>query len=505
MRAAVRPFLSLLLLFALIAPPPSRAEGGDPDDRPWPAAMGAMGTGTGNSPGAAPAGNWSVDDPPGPHHDVTLDTRTGTWMSVDVSPDGRQLVFDLLGDLYLLPIAGGEAKSLTHGLAWDEQPRWSPDGKHIAFTSDRSGGDNLWVMDADGSHPRAVTSETFRLLNSPVWTPDGQYLAGRKHYTSTRSAGAGEIWLYHVSGGKDGVQMTARRTQQKDEGEPAFSPDGRYLYWSMDATPGASFEYNKDANGQIYVIQRLDRESGEIVFNWICDLKMAEAGSTPREDWNRRVDRAPLLPRYASWKWAGIDVPQLVSGATEVFEFPMVDRDPLPRWTHGRVTLADINLSLARMADSAGAELESFQSNHEGALIERIHAAIDDAVAFDRGVAVHQPRGLDSGRWYEYRFEVDGERIVIDYTENNSEPFARLNARWREILQAVDHDLVAADVSRLKSAVSQSDRTFAATILKGRISPGFKSISSSSTLSQSFDVDFALWQFWPPSSGENQF
>jgi Tol biopolymer transport system component len=205
-----------------------------------------------------------VDDPPGPHHDVTLDTRTGTWMSVDVSPDGRQLVFDLLGDLYLLPIAGGEAKSLTHGLAWDEQPRWSPDGKHIAFTSDRSGGDNLWVMDADGSHPRAVTSETFRLLNSPVWTPDGQYLAGRKHYTSTRSAGAGEIWLYHVSGGKDGVQMTARRTQQKDEGEPAFSPDGRYLYWSMDATPGASFEYNEDANGQIYVIQRLDRESGEI-------------------------------------------------------------------------------------------------------------------------------------------------------------------------------------------------------------------------------------------------
>jgi imidazolonepropionase-like amidohydrolase/Tol biopolymer transport system component len=266
MRAAVRSTLSLLLLLVCaLAPRPARADKAhDPDCRDWPSAMGATGNGTGNSPGAAPAGGWSVEAPPGPGHDVTLDTRTGTWMSVDVSPDGRQLVFDLLGDLYLLPIAGGEAKPLTHGLAWDEQPRWSPDGKRIAFTSDRSGGDNLWVMDADGANPRAVTNETFRLLNSPVWTPDGQYLAGRKHFTSTRSAGAGEIWLYHVSGGKDGVQMTARRTQQKDEGEPAFSPDGRYLYWSMDATPGPSFEYNKDANGQIYVIQRLDRESGEI-------------------------------------------------------------------------------------------------------------------------------------------------------------------------------------------------------------------------------------------------
>ncbi len=266
MRAALRSCLSLMLALAcVLAPRATRAaEGHDPDCREWPTAMGATGNGTGHSPGAAPAPGWSVEAPPGPGHEVALDTRTGTWMSVDVSPDGRQLVFDLLGDLYLLPIAGGEATSLTHGLAWDEQPRWSPDGKRIAFTSDRSGGDNLWVMDADGSHPRAVTNETFRLLNSPTWTPDGQYLAGRKHFTSTRSAGAGEIWLYHASGGKDGVQMTARRTQQKDEGEPAFSPDGRYLYWSMDATPGPSFEYNKDANGQIYVIQRLDRESGEI-------------------------------------------------------------------------------------------------------------------------------------------------------------------------------------------------------------------------------------------------
>ena len=58
--------------------------------------------------------------------------------------------------------------------------------------------------------------------------------------------------------------MTKARTKQKDTNEPAFSPDGRYLYFSDDATPGDTFEYSKDVNGQIYVIQRLDRQTGEI-------------------------------------------------------------------------------------------------------------------------------------------------------------------------------------------------------------------------------------------------
>ena len=165
---------------------------------------------------------------------VPLDVDEGTWMSLDVSPDGKEIVFDLLGDLYTMPISGGEAKSLTSGIAWDMQPRYSPDGKWIAFTSDRSGGDNIWVMSRDGrdgKNPQQVTKETFRLPNSPAWTPDSQYIAARKHFTGTRSLGAGEIWLYHRSGG-EGLQMTKRTNEQKDTGEPAFSPDGRYLYYS---------------------------------------------------------------------------------------------------------------------------------------------------------------------------------------------------------------------------------------------------------------------------------
>ena len=204
-------------------------------------------------------------NPPYPYDNtVQLDLTAGTWMSLDVSPDGKEIVFDLLGDIYTMPFGGGEAKALTSGIPWDMQPRYSPDGKWIAFTSDRSGGDNIWIMGRDGKNPQQVTKESFRLPNSPAWTPDSQFIAARKHYTGTRSLGAGEIWLYHRTGG-EGLQMTKRVTEQKDDGEPAFSPDGRYLYWSADTTPGKIWEYNKDPNGQIYVIKRLERETGKIV------------------------------------------------------------------------------------------------------------------------------------------------------------------------------------------------------------------------------------------------
>ena len=206
---------------------------------------------------------WDVQNPTGPSRDIPIDVTRGTWMSLDVSPDGRTLVFDMLGDIYVMPVSGGEARAIASGVAWEMQPKWSPDGRHIAFTSDRGGGDNIWIMEADGSNPTQVSKETFRLLNQPEWTPDGQFIVARKHFTSSRSLGAGELWMYHRSGG-GGVQMTERRTQQKDTGEPAFSPDGRYLYFSDDATPGGTFEYSKDVNGQIYVIRRLDRETGEI-------------------------------------------------------------------------------------------------------------------------------------------------------------------------------------------------------------------------------------------------
>ena len=217
-----------------------------------------------------PKKKWDVNNPPGETFKVSLDTRTGTWMSVDVSPDGKQIVFDLLGDLYLLPIEGGEAKALTHSVAWEMQARFSPDGKRLTYMSDAGGGDNIWVMDVDGKNAREVSKEKVRLLNNPVWHPNGQYIAARKHYTGTRSLGSGEIWLYHAGGagqptanGREGVALNEKPNWQKDLGEPAFSPDGRHVYYSQDTTPGMYFEYNKDSNGQIYQIFRKDLQSGK--------------------------------------------------------------------------------------------------------------------------------------------------------------------------------------------------------------------------------------------------
>ncbi len=206
---------------------------------------------------------WSVNEPQGVFKEAKIDVNTGTWMNVDLSPDGKTIVFDLLGDIYTMPINGGEAKALMTDIAWQMQPRFSPDGKYIAFTSDQNGGDNLWVMNTDGSNAQPVTTETFRLVNSPAWSPDSNYLIGRKHFTGSRSLGAGEVWMYHKSGGS-GVMLTKRPNDQKDLGEPSFSHDGKYVYFSQDATPGKTFHYSKDSEKGIYKIKRLELETGEI-------------------------------------------------------------------------------------------------------------------------------------------------------------------------------------------------------------------------------------------------
>ncbi len=111
---------------------------------------------------------------------ITFTTSDATWASLDVSPDGKTIVFDLLGDIYAVPIAGGAAARLTSGPAYDCQPRFSPDGRTIAFTSDRGGIDNVWLMNADGTAPQALTTEKDSFVRSPSWTPDGQYVIARK-------------------------------------------------------------------------------------------------------------------------------------------------------------------------------------------------------------------------------------------------------------------------------------------------------------------------------------
>ena len=170
-----------------------------------------------------------------PVRTLRFTTDEGTWISLDVSPDGQSIVFDLLGDLYTIPIGGGDATRVTHGTPWDGMPRWSPDGRTIAFISDRDGGDNLWLVSPDGTGLRKLTSEVDNTLSSPAWSPDGSHLIVRRfgpYPTSENYLTNVPLWMYHVGGGS-GVQVYPTEASSKTTNTgAAFAPDGRSLYFS---------------------------------------------------------------------------------------------------------------------------------------------------------------------------------------------------------------------------------------------------------------------------------
>ena len=209
---------------------------------------------------------WDVNAPKGATiKQVPINVDEGSWIDVDVSPDGKSIAFALLGDIYTMPIAGGNPVRVAEGLAWEVQPRFSPDGKRIAFTSDRGGGDNIWIMNRDGSDKSQITKEEFRLLNQPSWSPDGRYVVAKKHFTTSRSLGTGAIWIYHVSGG-GGVELVEKpgEKHQKELGEPIYAADGKSIYYTKNVTPGGTFIYAQDSNSDLFNIEKYDLETGEI-------------------------------------------------------------------------------------------------------------------------------------------------------------------------------------------------------------------------------------------------
>ncbi|WP_306251718.1 amidohydrolase family protein [Parvularcula sp. IMCC14364] len=258
--------LSVLLLSsaAVVALAHPGGHGGPDEEFTYGATQDATGAGGADDDTDEASEEWDVSNPPVPTRSIPLDVTKGTWMNVDVSPDGRTIVFDMLGDIYTLPITGGTATNIASGIAYDAQARFSPDGSKISFTSDRAGGDNIWIMNPDGSDKRAVTDESFRLLNNATWHPDGTYIAAKKHFTTARSAGTGEIWLYHLGGG-NGVQLVERPSEayQKEIGEPVFSPDGDYIYYTRSTTSGNAFTYADDSNTELFAIDRYNMETGE--------------------------------------------------------------------------------------------------------------------------------------------------------------------------------------------------------------------------------------------------
>lgn len=177
--------------------------------------------------------------------EVTFTTRTVSWLSVDVHPDGHRLLMDVLGDLYTASTRGGKAARITSGMAFDSQPAWSPDGQRMVFVSDRSGSENLWLADAEGGELRQLTEEKGDAeFASPAFSPDGSHVIASRTTWGLRTF---ELWAYPLDGGK-GVQITTAKatpsTPPNDRHNAlgaVYSIDSRYLYYARRT---GGFAYN---------------------------------------------------------------------------------------------------------------------------------------------------------------------------------------------------------------------------------------------------------------------
>jgi Tol biopolymer transport system component len=189
------------------------------------------------------------DLPLKPERKISFTTAEGTWTSLDVSPDGTTIAFDLMGDIYTVPITGGQAMAVTKGIAFDTHPRYSPDGKKLLFTSDRSGAENLWYIDFEKKDTVQLTKDKDQNFPSAAWTPDGDYVVYAKGRLEI------QLYLIHKNGGS-GVQLTDTKLTKSID--PAVSADGRYIYYSIRRG-----YWNYNAQLPQYELGMYDRENAK--------------------------------------------------------------------------------------------------------------------------------------------------------------------------------------------------------------------------------------------------
>nr|WP_294813305.1 amidohydrolase family protein [uncultured Sphingomonas sp.] len=171
-----------------------------------------------------------------PSRTLVFTAREATWMQLDLSPDGRTILFDLLGDIYALDAAGGVARPVLTGMAFERDPVFSPDGKQFAFISDRSGVTNLWVANADGTGLRQISQDTsLTLYAAPAWSPDGKSLFISR---AVHAVLAFELVKFPAAGGARETIVKAQPNGNDDWDNrvnamgAAISRDGRYAYYA---------------------------------------------------------------------------------------------------------------------------------------------------------------------------------------------------------------------------------------------------------------------------------
>src|SRR5438876_1497545 len=198
---------------------------------------------------------WDVASTGQPYIDAEFAVTEGTWMSVDVSPDGSTLVFDLLGDIYRIPATGGEATLIHGGPAMQRAPTFSSDGRKLLYLSDASGDDNVWISNVDGSAARQITHETVDVLTGPAWGPKGESVVAARMYSVASKLHASELRMFDLSGGAGRLLVEAPKNHENVH-EAQFSPDGRYLYYTEKVSPPSASVVYIDGNHLNYAIKR---------------------------------------------------------------------------------------------------------------------------------------------------------------------------------------------------------------------------------------------------------
>jgi len=262
-----------------------------------------------------------------PERKIEFTTDEATWLSLSLAPDGKTIIFELLGDLYSLPVTGGEAKPITTGLGFDSQPSVSPDGKKIAFISDRDGSENLWICNIDGSDPKQLSKDAQGDFESPSWTPDGDYvLVSRKRDNTLH-----EVWMYNIQGGS-GVQVT--KSSPKPDTPPqqrvralgaVASGDGKYFYFARRT---GNFSYN--TTFPLWQVVRRDRITGDE------DVITAAPGSAFRPGISPDGSKLVFGTRHDTE--TGLRVRDIATGEEKWLKYPvqrddqesMASRDVLP-------------------------------------------------------------------------------------------------------------------------------------------------------------------------------
>ncbi len=243
--------------------------------------------------------------------------------------------------------------------------------------------------------------------------------------------------------GADGIHSAVRAHYYPSEGPPKWQG---ILMWRgvTVAKPflGGATMVQAGHHTQKFVcypISRAHTERGEALINWICDLYMGDGAMLPREDWNRPGKLEDFLPRFRDWKFDWLDVPDVIAKAHTILEFPMVDRDPLPRWSHGRITLLGDAAHPMYPIGSNGASQAIIDGE---AITQELAAGGDPEAALQRYEKRRLPpmaRIVESNR----RKGID---IMLDIVEQRApQGFANLDA----VLPPQELEKIVADYKRL--------------------------------------------------------